>query len=48
MNVIEKILTGAGALIAVYLVLNNGGSAKGLVGSLSGAFNTGVTALQGR
>jgi hypothetical protein len=42
------LLAGSGFLIAIYLVVTNPAGDKVILGSGSGAYNSGVRALQGR
>lgn len=48
MSLLEKIVGGAGVLIAAYLILTNPHGTSAAANSLSGAFNSGVKSLQGR
>ncbi len=48
MHLAEKLLAGAGILIAIYLILSNPLGDQAATASISGAFNSGVKTLQAR
>lgn len=45
---VEKLIAGTFVVVGLYLLLTNPAGTTGFIGGLSGAYNGGVKALQGR